>query len=51
MMSEISKTLYPQEVLKSRPRETLAIIEFDEILGRRIIARGEVRCGETLSLR
>ena len=37
MMSEISKTLYPQEVLIMGPRETLAIIEFHEIVSRKII--------------
>jgi hypothetical protein len=50
MMSEMSKTLYPQGVLIMRPRETLAIIEFHEIVSRIIIDPGEVRFDETLSL-
>jgi DNA-binding protein HU-beta len=49
-MSEMSKTLYPQGVLTLGPRETLAIIEFREIVSRKIIDPREVRCDETLSL-
>ena len=47
----MSKTLYPQGVLTLRPRETLAIIEFHEIVSRKIIEPGEVRCVDTSSIR
>jgi hypothetical protein len=42
MMIEMPKTLYPQGLLILRPRETLAIIEFHVIVGKRIIEPGEV---------
>ena len=50
-MGEMQKTLYPQGVLMMRPRETLAIIEFQEIQCRKTIEPGEVRCDEMWSLR
>lgn len=50
MMSEMSKTLYPQGVLIVRHRETLAIIGFHEISERKIIDQTVVGCDETWSL-